>query len=477
MLKKMGKHTLRALATLAPLSENTADKETYAIYSRLENGRRQFNDLAAGTLNSAMNISTVSLKINDQANILKQTSDNLSKSASAISISSASTTKIANEVASAQENLSMSIIGISENAADIMNHIGKSEESIEAIMNISKDASASSHAMRSDMESLVDIINQMQNVIASINNISSQTNLLALNASIEAARAGEAGRGFAVVANEIRQLAEQTNALTANMGDFVGKVEDASERSHQSMVSTANSLEQMTDKLTQIDELNRENRDKVVDINNEINNIAGNIAEVSDSISAIENQTSLLNEQINYLNKDAEHLTYISQDLNSVIKPIDSVEATLSQLNHIIGKMAVDYFYMLDNSMFSGQVTSAITAHKKWVDTLHDIVTTGDLTPLQTDFSRCAFGHFYYSMHPVSPMVLPLWKGIESKHKELHQTGQSAIDAVKNQDMAKAAELYQHAKQLSDVLIQDFEAIARLVEELTRQQINVFSGK
>lgn len=65
---------------------------------------------------------------------------------------------------------------------------------------------------------------RIRSFLASIEEIAELTNVIALNAALEAQRAGESGRGFAVVAEEIRQLAMQSAAASADASRLVSEI-------------------------------------------------------------------------------------------------------------------------------------------------------------------------------------------------------------------------------------------------------------
>src|SRR5215470_2647065 len=113
--------------------------------------------------------------------------------------------------ASAAEELSSSITGISRQLAQTNSLV--------------ELATGEADTTNGEVANLAQAAEKIGAVVRLIQDVAGQTNLLALNATIEAARAGAAGRGFAVVASEVKSLAVQTARSTEDIAGQIAGVQ------------------------------------------------------------------------------------------------------------------------------------------------------------------------------------------------------------------------------------------------------------
>lgn len=431
-------------------------------------------NMIKGVIDVAINISTFNVRMKHQSDVLVSRAENLKKH----------THNITNVIHEINENMlqisnnvteyTSSIEDISVQANSLFTLNQENNKSLHKMISYKDDMLNHSVSMEGDINNLLQLIVNMKITVDGIKQIAEQTNLLALNASIEAARAGEHGRGFAIVAEEVRKLADVTQAQLTFINNLMNDIEEASVKSKDSVTETKTAIHNINDYINQISKAIKQSNDGIELVSNNISQLASASEEISASIEQISDET-------NSLNEDSIKIMAISEDMYNEALEIGVMGDSISKIeDHIseLAKLSNEFFYennfKIDNNTFITVTENAISAHANWVNTLETMADRMEIQPLQTDGHKCGLGHFYDSVTPKHENIKVLWDKIDSIHLELHKTGQVVIDNIKSANRNEALSNAHKAKKLSLEIIKILNSIKDAATMLNNTGESVF---
>ncbi len=293
-------------------------EEQKALQAQVQGSTNGLNKASTHLAEVTAEISEKSTSIAEMSATVAHASEQMSINMDTIAKASQASQDNMNSVAGATEEMTSTVSEIAQNAERAR---GITAEAVQSV------ASASS-----SVDSLGSAATDISKVTDTIIEIAEQTKLLALNATIEAARAGEAGKGFAVVANEVKELAKQTNAATADISQKIEAIQTETSGTIAEIAAITAVIDKVNDIVntiaTAVEEQNVTTQDIAGNIGlatQGMTDVVNNVSQAAQSSSEVASNIATVNLDISSIKKTGQELeesTKIITDTGKQLKDV-----------------------------------------------------------------------------------------------------------------------------------------------------------